>query len=243
MAKDTATSFVSIHAARAGSDHLPDIGVLRGFWFQSTLPARAATRGTDPSIGSIAVSIHAARAGSDACCAPSFAPATSFNPRCPRGQRRCTSNFVLDAEHVSIHAARAGSDPRSPREAALADAVSIHAPARGATDGAVRYWHEQAFQSTLPRGERHYRIGRDGACQRVSIHAARAGSDQLEPLATTMPAQFQSTLPRGQRRCGYRCSRSTCFNPRCPRGERPEHLSQTLRSLSFNPRSPRGQRP
>ena len=55
----------------------------------------------------------------------------------------------------------------------------------------------------------------------ISIHAPRVGSDKWLKAKTL-------TL--------------TNFNPRSPRGERPERSSRTASVLDFNPRSPRGER-
>ena len=314
MAIDTAKSFVSIHAARAGSDlrcwrqvhghfvvsihaaragsdarlryrHSAPVG------FQSTLPARAATRGTDPC------------SRLNRC----------FNPRCPRGQRRdaaqsfapcfvfqstlparaatCSAELRARRGAVSIHAARAGSDHVSPlRRSSSYRSFNPRCPRGQRQDGADRYRHAAGVSIHAARaGSDLTGTSRDGACQRVSIHAARAGSDQLEPWRLRMSAQFQSTLPaRAATRPGYRaaverkfqstlparaatqrpCSyvfalpvsihaaragsdhfnimiprQVTCFNPRCPRGQRLRLAFTPTESSCFNPRCPRGQRP
>ena len=98
--------------------------------------------------------------------------------------------------------------------------ISIHAPARGATERADDHDLLPQFQSTLPRGERpghtqfrasdsHFnprsREGSDvGGCGRcvaglsISIHAPARGATPREP-ATGATYLFQSTLPRGER--------------------------------------------
>ena len=63
--KNANTTFISIHAPREGSDvsGLAATGVNQVF--QSTLPVRGATPGTDQRTGQRQISIHAPREGSD----------------------------------------------------------------------------------------------------------------------------------------------------------------------------------
>ena len=70
--------------------------------------------------------------------------------------------------------------------------ISIHAPARGATNLLCHSSGSALFQSTLPREERRYRI-------RNKAHSLL----------------FQSTLPREERRTDYKITdTSKYFNPR-----------------------------
>src|ERR1039458_8304859 len=107
--------------------------------FQSTPPARAATRALHPYCQCAYVSIHAAREGGDICLACGARDKQSFNPRRPRGRRRCdnvggsggsvfqstpparAATSVWHAERetsrVSIHAAREGGDAATMLEA------------------------------------------------------------------------------------------------------------------------------
>ncbi|GAK53093.1 hypothetical protein U14_04352 [Candidatus Moduliflexus flocculans] len=100
--------------------------------------------------------------------------------------------------------------------------VSIHAPARGATNGAGVSWHvEQCFnpraregrdignsrsklqirlfQSTRPRGARHYFFDVYYISIIVSIHAPARGATCRERLQSSGMRTFQSTRPRGAR--------------------------------------------
>jgi len=100
--------------------------------------------------------------------------------------------------------------------------VSIHAPARGATEisadhaGMLRGFNPRSregsdgvcvhgslggfeFQSTLPRGERQ-QAGRDGqGVPQVSIHAPARGATDDPVMTECQILPFQSTLPRGER--------------------------------------------
>ena len=98
--------------------------------------------------------------------------------------------------------------------------ISIHAPAKGAT----RHTHASillaAFQSTLPRRERHFLSRSRCASSRISIHAPAKGATDADIdeyfhklisihapakgathcfLASTPSYSFQSTLPRRER--------------------------------------------
>ena len=101
---------ISIHAPRTGSDNLPHVGKntvgefqstlpARGatrypsfIWlvhqFQSTLPARGATRYNFADFGKRRISIHAPRTGSDAPTSVISGEHRNFNPRSPHGERR-----------------------------------------------------------------------------------------------------------------------------------------------------------
>ena len=77
---------ISIHAPRTGSD------IERRFFgcvgkFQSTLPARGATRPRDVPGGLRRISIHAPRTGSDTSSSTPLRGARNFNPRSPHGER------------------------------------------------------------------------------------------------------------------------------------------------------------
>ena len=77
----------------------------------------------------------------------------------------------------------------------------------------------------------------------VSIHAPRAGRDVPCIRRHRFKEGFNPRTPRGvrpQRR--YHCKNRRCFNPRTPRGVR--RVSQRCRSPDscFNPRTPRGVR-
>ena len=170
--------------------------------FQSTPPARAATeRHRDHRQRSV-VSIHAARAGGDIEQRCANASLSGFNPRRPRGRRRSTASrhraaIVFQSTPPARAATlyrdirdrrRAGFNPRRPRG-------RRHRPSPASRLLAL-------FQSTPPARA----ATKDGTLRRVrhlvSIHAARAGGDQVRSEVSTRPR---------------------CFNPRRPRGRRPDH--------------------
>ena len=148
------TRRISIHAPRTGSDRAAGRGTPHSFHFnprsphgerryrdatrtnerrfQSTLPARGATRSknninirvlfqsTLPARGATificsrpldkTISIHAPRTGSDKPASSSDALANHFNPRSPHGERHAVLFPLLIPEIISIHAPRTGSD-------------------------------------------------------------------------------------------------------------------------------------
>ena len=144
-------------------------------------------------------------------------------------------------------------------------AVSIHAPARGATScdrhtltpsipfqstrphGARlqkrhKFIFDPEFQSTRPHGARPI-LGI--SCFRrlpVSIHAPARGATHDDSACKLRPFWFQSTRPHGARRAGSRSFRvrSQGFNPRARTGRdqgAPKIASQTA---CFNPRARTG---
>ena len=116
---------------------------------------------------------------------------------------------------------REGSDGISAYNTTKAAAISIHAPARGATTHSIansflkQHFNPRSregsdstlskiffviakFQSTLPRGERLPTCTRDIQTTFISIHAPARGATASVP-PTCVGLQFQSTLPRGER--------------------------------------------
>ena len=136
-----------------------------------------------------------------------------FNPRSPRGERLSLKLFFLFIS-ISIHAPLAGSDLPD-----LADATQL-----------------LIFQSTLPsRGATDALDKVCGLEQSISIHAPLAGSDFVNRALRINVLLFQSTLPsRGATKASVRCvGRANYFNPRSPRGERPNMLNSFSLSKLF----------
>ncbi len=117
-----------------------------------------------------------------------------FNPRSRAGSDH------LPREILTVYPAFQSTLPRGERRGVSGcpkrHTVSIHAPARGATQSPSGISVPSAFQSTLPRGER-----------------------RPSELTTVSNVGFQSTLPRGERRdsCSH-VAPSQSFNPRSRAG-------------------------
>ena len=172
----------------------------------------------DPKIAhNLFISIHAPARGATLSLMSRLPSSLYFNPR-----------------------SREGSD--SPWFATLSGQfISIHAPARGAThceqthDGLTYNFNPRSregsdllmslqvsslrvFQSTLPRGERHFYTA-----------------------ITGLNSTFQSTLPRGERQIKLQGSRALRnFNPRSREGSDSGDGEGARPPVNFNPRSREG---
>ncbi len=204
-----------------------------------------------------------AREGRDATRTHGRSHATSFQSTRPRGARRARA-----AEHAQQRV------------------VSIHAPARGATAHAARLDRACAgfnpraregrdasspdsspgrmrFQSTRPRGARHY--GSENMSGKITFQSTRPrGARRCVPSSVSARSVFQSTRPRGARQDagferdavavvsihaparGATCGAATgqpatpCFNPRAREGRDPRRWPRVNRPTCFNPRAREG---
>ena len=212
---------ISIHAPREGSDAIKKRAQLAAMKFQSTLPARGATRtACIRGVRRQFQSTLPARGATPVLYKADYQP-RNFNPRSPRGERHLAALHRNADVMISIHAPREGSDktakpakpdfnPRSPRGE------------RHGSSGSRK--RSSLFQSTLPaRGATVFFI----ACSPVnaiSIHAPRVGSDHKIPRSLCRFAVISIHAPRE----GSDSARATPhtvpknFNPRSPRGERQE---------------------
>ena len=141
--------------------------------------------------------------------------------------------------------ARAGRDPGPPPRSP-GPCVSIHAPARDATDlGLPATNIPVVFQSTRPRGARP-RCPVGAVCGRkVSIHAPARGATAMGIKLQAL-IKFQSTCPRGARPAphGPTSPKAPGFNPRARAGrDRPIPKGERCRSACFNPRARAGRDP
>ena len=128
--------------------------------FQSTLPARGATRGLTGKPRLTLISIHSPREGSDKLVFVLIIVIADFNPRSPRGERHGQRGLLCKGEEfqstlpargatipynaerqggvISIHAPREGSDTHRSRKKYANKIISIHAPREG-SDAIIRY--------------------------------------------------------------------------------------------------------
>ena len=188
---------ISIHAPREGGDSVPAGSSGSSTPFQSTPPARGATRRLDPSAAVCSISIHAPREGGDGIFADTPCANTGISIHAPReggdqqtmGKPRVLTNYF---------------NPRPPRGGRLAAAVRAIStglfqstpPARGAT----RCWHwgfryGYHFNPRPPRGGRHEQHKAEMDKFSISIHAPREGGDiVLAPIA--LPDEISIHAPR-----------------------------------------------
>ena len=151
---------------------------------------------------------------------PSRVPA--FQSTHPRGVRRHVTGSTAPVSATFNPRTRAGCDTGRRAARSFRCRLSIHAPARGATNKRPGLFTSPTdFQSTHPRGVRHSN-GTSNSCLIF----------------------FQSTHPRGVRRSGIVRSTSTCksFQSTHPRGVRPcrSALSGIGAPRAFNPRTRAG---
>ena len=124
---------ISIHAPRTGSDTVMVANPLLPPIFQSTLPARGATRTSSYiCICGRFQSTLPARGATTAAYTASTA-LENFNPRSPHGERPIDALDTSAALAISIHAPRTGSDVWARRYWTATKRFQSTLPARGAT--------------------------------------------------------------------------------------------------------------
>ena len=185
-------------------------------WFQSTRPRGARPRVSSGGGPTHPVSIHAPARGATRD-PPQDRRRREFQSTRPRGARHQGDSFYMPSAQFQ------STRPRGARRlahlfAGLHPGVSIHAPARGATDKKGRGTKEISFN---PR--------------------ARAGRDPSIRHHPLTPPTFQSTRPRGARLVlppkSVGCSR---FNPRARAGRDWLVMSGADLTTGFNPRARAG---
>ena len=100
-----------------------------------------------------------------------------FQSTLPRGERRSIVHSFCPYFIISIHAPARGATEYS-FKSAICSQISIHAPARGATNASAKK------QTPL----------------NISIHAPARGATESRVILQQGYTVFQSTLPRGERR-------------------------------------------
>ena len=125
--------------------------------FQSTLPARGATFGSDEWVIIGAISIHAPRTGSDGSFFYKNARQREISIHAPRTGSDVEFCVVNDIPTISIHAPRTGSDAQRRRVRGGGIVFQSTLPARGATAKVVlrATTSESDFNPRSPHGERH----------------------------------------------------------------------------------------
>ena len=213
---------ISIHAPRGGSDHDKDFVV-------------------DASTG---ISIHAPRGGSDERGIQIGGHAQHFNPRSPRGERLGVLSADRTAIAISIHAPRGGSDFFRVRSGYKYRLFQSTLPAGGATVAIVHtIRQDKKFQSTLPAGGATvFLFTYIQYLDRFQSTLPAGGATGRQITGLLSPTTFQSTLPAG----GATWTRfylgipSKYFNPRSPRGERPQESLESDMDTTFQSTLPAG---
>ena len=142
----------------------------------------------------------------------------NFNPRSREGSDKQLElgQYIVK---ISIHAPARGATQFVPDKCVLFQ-ISIHAPARGATTNHVAIKDYQ--QDFNPR--------------------SREGSDYAVSFLSALLKRFQSTLPRGERRYILQdfLFPLLYFNPRSREGSDVKPDTEYFQSADFNPRSREG---
>ena len=132
--------------------------------------------------------------------------------------------FNIDLPGISIHAPREGGDrPTTTRE--IPRTNFNPRPPRGGRPHAVSSTYEtEHFNPRPPRGGRLGSIPAPASNFKISIHAPREGGDSTAGSVTGTAYKFQSTPPARGATLPLVLSlvRLTNFNPRPPRGGRPQ---------------------
>ena len=164
-----------------------------------------------------------------------------FQSTRPRGARHSYTFASAAIGTVSIHAPARGATEDC-EKINFEKVVSIHAPARGATTLLQTYrLVVMLFQSTRPRGARPGSLTLQVKQGDVSIHAPARGATKLESKDKG-DERFQSTRPRGARRASRRLPIFMwTFQSTRPRGARPVRVVVVKPCLfGFNPRAREG---
>ena len=189
--------------------------------FQSTLPARGATRQNGQKKSA----------------------QTNFNPRSPHGERRLQISVrVFALKFQSTLPARGATLSSTKRVASISFQSTL--PARGATRGGFLRRCLVTISIHAPRTGSDETPEEIGAGEIISIHAPRTGSDRNAGGNRCRRNHFNPRSPHGERQYQRPSSLRTSgyFNPRSPHGERPFSCPSARAYSNFNPRSPHGER-
>ena len=120
------------------------------------------------------------REGSDIRSCQHTAPTFLFQSTLPRGERQRPAIFNANTCPFQSTLPR-GERRLSSEHVRTSKLISIHAPARGATEIFTRIYAAMQFQSTLPRGERRLSFARLTPINSNFNPRSREGSDYFYP--------------------------------------------------------------
>ena len=207
-----------LRRSREGSDYTTINLYFVSHVFQSTLPRRErrpangrfrcapphfnprSREGSDSTLCGgnlflICISIHAPAKGATSDASSGSIGRSYFNPRSREGSDQAAAKESRGGGNFNPRS-REGSDVGRCNLERLT-AISIHAPAKGATYFDYLKVSVRIFQSTLPRRERRasYETRTSGRC--YFNPRSREGSDSSANSIINRQTLFQSTLPRG----------------------------------------------
>jgi len=163
----------------------------------------------------------------------------SFQSTLPHGERPQKMGDLSKAIDFNPRS-HTGSDGNLSAGTAVLNAISIHAPTRGATRKFPELSWSRAFQSTLPHGERQYYSKCKTAVWDFNPRS-HTGSDIFLWSNKSTIIRFQSTLPHGERLYLYpKYKLYYRFQSTLPHGERHKKRAVGKIAKNFNPRSHTG---
>ena len=165
---------------------------------------------------------------------------TDFNPRSREGSDVRGILSCSDVEYFNPRS-REGSDRGADDTGGQARTISIHAPARGATENLDLQSEIDRFQSTLPRGERLHCGYPDNTSDSISIHApARGATTALSRLMALRQISIHAPARGATGRNHCKPIFGSYFNPRSREGSDCTYISSISHTPNFNPRSREG---
>ena len=165
---------ISIHApARGATDRaIPDI---KDADISIHAPARGATKYLNYVRGHCKISIHAPARGATTDQGCKFLYKTDFNPRSREGSDLSTSEIIAAMPDFNPRS-REGSDWQEQENKIVQSWISIHAPARGATDSGLGYDLICRISIHAPARGATFRIYVLCRPEKISIHAPARGA-------------------------------------------------------------------
>ena len=169
------------------------------------------------------VSIHAPHEGRDAIRRQRRPACAQFQSTRPTRGATCPTVAAVAVNVVSIHAPHEGRDHKH-NHGSHSKCVSIHAPHEGRDTVQMLLGHESVrFNPRAPRGARrgHHALHRRGNL--VSIHAPHEGRDlRLAHQRRGQTVSIHAPHEGRDRATRTITARGCRFNPRAPRGARPQ---------------------
>ena len=162
------------------------------------------------------------------------------NPRAPCGARRTLSRVVALLAAISIHAPAWGATVDDlPRADVLA--FQSTRPRGARLTMRVTRSGSLAFQSTRPRGARHDILHGRRIQPTISIHAPAWGATSSSRRRPARPRHFNPRARVGRDgMVGRQVSTGSYFNPRAHTGRDSRPPARPRRSANFNPRAHTG---
>ena len=234
--------------------------------FQSTLPARGATRPRVPESPHRNFNPRSPHGERRRQRPKKKIKKSYFNPRSPHGERRGILSSPTDERRISIHAPRTGSDFRRSVKGFPPKYFNPRSQHGERPMGSPEKKRKRHFNPRSPHGERRAGESRLRRADSISIHAPRTGSDRSGAGRTAVHLPISIHAPRtgsdiinnstfetikisihaprtgSDRESPAHGAGLHYFNPRSPHGERHAPHQRRPSAFDFNPRSPHGER-